>query len=265
MLKCTFSPHIAIQVKDQPKAVKFLRDVLGFHTLLEKKKETELSLNSTHFYVEDNPAQKTFFEFTTNNLDAMTVKLRQAGCTLQETQIPEGDKSYLVSTPYGFNFHIWEPREMPDPVNSVIHISARMNCSAKKAFSYFTNAELITKWLTKKAVIEPRVGGKYELYWTPEDPDPENNSTCGCSILMIDEPRFLHFNWKGNAEQKHFMNDVDPLTQVSVIFSEISKNQTCVNLIHSGWRHGSEWENARQYFIRAWSGAFQELEKIVNI
>jgi uncharacterized protein YndB with AHSA1/START domain/catechol 2,3-dioxygenase-like lactoylglutathione lyase family enzyme len=263
MLKCTFSPHIAIQVKDQPKAVKFLQDILGFRTIVEKKNETEMSLSDTRFYVEDNPALKTFFEFSTNDLSAMTEKLHQAGCKLKEVQIPEGDKSYLVYTPYGFNFHIWELREKPDPVDSVIYLSAELNCSAEKAFSYFTKPELITKWLTKKALIEARVGGKYELYWTPEDPDPENNSTYGCRILAINKPHFLHFNWKGNAEQKHFMNFTEPLTQVSVVFTETSKENCRINLIHSGWRPGSEWENARKYFISAWTGALKQLEKIV--
>ncbi len=263
-IQCTFSPHIAIQVKDRPEAVTFLRDKLGFHIHAEKQDETELSLSDIRFYVEESPEQQTFFEIQTSNLQALVEELRKSGCRLNETKIPEGDTSYLVYTPFGFNFHIWETREKPDPVNTLIRVAVDLHCSPEAAFSFFTEADKLTQWLTQKAEIDPRVGGKYELFWTPGDPDPENNSTYGCSILAIDRPHFLHFNWKGNAEQKHFMNHVQPLTQVSVIFSAISNGCTRVNLVHSGWRNGGAWESARQYFNKAWTGAFKQLEKIVN-
>lgn len=263
MVKSTFSPHIAIQVNEYPKAVSFLRDVLGFHIVSEGKTETEMTKNGVHFYVEDDPARQTFFEFSTGELAAKVKQLEKAGCRLKETQIPEGGKSYLVFTPFGFNFHLWEPEVDSNSPDPVIHQTADLKSSVEEAFNYFTEPDKITQWLTQKAEIEPRVGGKYELFWTPEDPDPENNSTFGCRIQAIDPPNFIHFEWKGNAEQKHFMNCVQPLTQVSVTFTGISENQTRINLLHSGWRQGSEWESARQYFINAWNGALKQLEKNV--
>jgi uncharacterized protein YndB with AHSA1/START domain len=85
------------------------------------------------------------------------------------------------------------------------------------------------------AAVEPKVGGKDELFWNPED--KENDSTIGCKILALQPNRFLTFEWKGPKQFKRFMNNADPLTQLTVFFipyRERSRLCTEVYLIHSG-------------------------------
>ena len=125
----------------------------------------------------------------------------------------------------------------------------------------FTVNEHLVKWLTMKSDVEPEVGGKYELFWTPED--PENNSTIGCKVLEIDEPYLINFEWKGPVQYKIFMNYSDPLTNVTVTFHQID-NKTQVTLIHTGWQSELDWEEARLYFSKAWEGAFKNLIDYVN-
>jgi hypothetical protein len=60
------------------------------------------------------------------------------------------------------------------------------------------------------------------------------------------------------------MNIVRSLTNVTVIFSNLDDRKTKITLIHSGWRQGENWELARQYFIKAWTGAFKQLERLIN-
>lgn len=146
-----------------------------------------------------------------------------------------------------------------DPIISVETI---LNCSAEQAFNYFSQEELLTKWLTKKAVVEMKVGGKYELYWAPEDNDPTNDSTYGCQVLAVDRPHVLSIEWKGNKEQKHFMNTVQPLTNVTIMFFGFGTSATKVILLHTGWRQGAEWNAAKDYFRYAWSTAFSQLKRI---
>ncbi len=143
----------------------------------------------------------------------------------------------------------------------IIIQKATLNCSAEKAFEMFTDNKYLESWLTAEANVEPIVGGKYELFWEPDD--PENNSTIGCKILAIEKPDYLNFEWKGPKQFKHFMNNARPLTNVTVIFAK-SGDQANVTLIHTGWRDTDEWENAREYFINAWKGAFIQLEKYFN-
>ena len=144
----------------------------------------------------------------------------------------------------------------------IIHISATLNCEQRQAFEFFTRNDLLESWLTKHAEVEPSFGGKYELFWNPNDRD--NDSTIGCRVTSIDEPRFLSFTWKGPKEFKHFMNDVDPLTHVSVFFMPLgvpAAFKTEVHLIHSGWRNSVEWQGARSYFVKNWMIALESLEK----
>jgi uncharacterized protein YndB with AHSA1/START domain len=143
----------------------------------------------------------------------------------------------------------------------VIHVSATLNCEPKQAFEFFTRNSLLESWLTSHAEVEPRLGGKYELFWNPND--RENDSTIGCKVTSVVEPWFLSFTWKGPKEFKRFMNEFDPLTHVSVFFLPLvspSAARTEVHLIHSGWRNLVEWQGARDYFARNWMAAFEKLE-----
>ncbi|MEX0968586.1 MAG: SRPBCC domain-containing protein [Bacteroidia bacterium] len=146
-------------------------------------------------------------------------------------------------------------------MDKIIIRTVILNCSVHKAFEMITENKHLERWLTNKADVEPEVGGKYELFWVPDD--RENNSTIGCKVLAIDTPNYLNFEWRGPVQYKHFMNDIRPLTNVTVIFTA-QGNETKVTLIHTGWRNTDDWEQARQYFIHAWQGAFDKLEKYVN-
>lgn len=156
---------------------------------------------------------------------------------------------------------ISQTTEKQDNMDKIIIETVTLNCSIEKAFEIFTSNKHLESWLTAKADVEPQVGGKYELFWEPDD--PKNNSTIGCKILAIDKPNYLNFEWKGPKQYKHFMNNVRPLTNVTVIFTT-QGDQTRVTLIHTGWRDTDDWEQARQYFVNAWKGAFSQLEKYVN-
>jgi uncharacterized protein YndB with AHSA1/START domain len=81
----------------------------------------------------------------------------------------------------------------------------------------FTVNEYVQSWLAPLAEIEPRVGGKYELFWDLDD--KQNNSAIGCKITAIEQDAFLSFEWKGPKQFKRFMNSADPLTHVVVIFN----------------------------------------------
>jgi len=146
-------------------------------------------------------------------------------------------------------------------MDKIIVETAILNCSIEKAFEMFTSNKNLENWLTIKANVEPQIGGKYELFWEPDN--PEYNSTIGCKILAIDRPNYLNFEWRGPKQYKHFMNNAQPLTNVTVIFLA-QGDQAHVILIHTGWRETEDWEQARQYFISAWKVVFGQLEKHVN-
>lgn len=146
-------------------------------------------------------------------------------------------------------------------MDKIIYHSISLRCSSRKAFELFTVNKHLEKWLTQVADVEPKVDGKYELFWNPED--RENDSTIGCKILAIAPSKFLCFEWKGPKQFKHLMNDVRPLTNVVVFFIS-HPDETEVHLLHTGWRDTAEWEEARKWFHKTWMMALSELKNYAS-
>lgn len=149
-------------------------------------------------------------------------------------------------------------------MDKILHHSVRLSCDRKRAFKMFTVNENLQSWLTTIADIEPVVGGKYELFWNPDD--RENDSTSGCKITAIEPNIFLSFEWKGPKQYKDFMNNADPLTHVVVCFADCAEGGgqapcTEVHVVHSGWRSSPQWEEARLWFEKAWDFSLDALKK----
>ncbi|MCS6804695.1 MAG: SRPBCC domain-containing protein [Blastocatellia bacterium] len=145
--------------------------------------------------------------------------------------------------------------------DKVIHLSVFVPKSPDEAFRYFTSNALLQQWLTVVADVEPRVGGKYELFWQPDD--RENNSTIGCRITAITPGQVLAFQWRSPQQFKSFANAADPLTHVVVIVVPEGTGAR-IHLVHSGWRSSPEWEEARAWQEKAWAAAFRELERVAE-
>lgn len=146
-------------------------------------------------------------------------------------------------------------------MDKIIYHSVSLKCDPHEAFELFTVNKHLEKWLTKVADVEPKVGGKYELFWNPDD--KENDSTIGCKILAIAADKFLCFEWKGPKQFKHFMNDTRPLTNVSVFLIPTSDGSEA-HLVHTGWRDTVEWEEARKWFGKAWTVALSQLQNSIE-
>lgn len=148
------------------------------------------------------------------------------------------------------------------PVNSnldhVIHASAVLNCAPAEAFRHFTDSKLLAEWLADRADVEPKVGGKYEIFWN-SPPAPPNRGTSGCKITLLVPDKLLGFDWIGPTMFDDAMNIADPATHVLVTFIPIGDHATEVHLVHSGWGHSAAWDKPRLWFERAWSGALEAL------
>jgi predicted enzyme related to lactoylglutathione lyase len=144
-------------------------------------------------------------------------------------------------------------------MNRIINTSVDIQCSSKKAFEMFAKTDKVQSWLCGKAIIEAKVGGMYEVY---NDLDKEDN-TRGCKILGIDPHNYLITEWKGPSKYAELMNTEGSLTQVCVLFHPVGKF-THVTLIHSGWGIGNEWDEAYEYFVKAWDAALGKLKAVIK-
>lgn len=146
-------------------------------------------------------------------------------------------------------------------MDKIIYFKTVLDCGPARAFKAFTVNELLESWLAEEADVEPVLGGKYELFWNPED--REIDSTIGCKVTAVEPGKLIAFEWKGPAQYRDFMNEADPLTHVVVSFIP-DGDKTEVHLVHSGWRNTAEWEEARQWFVKAWEYAFNQLKEQVK-
>ena len=144
-------------------------------------------------------------------------------------------------------------------MDKIIHIKTELECNVQHAFKMFTENKMLESWLTNEAEVIPELGGKYELFWIPENKNI--NSTIGCKITGIEQDSYISFEWKGPVDFETYMNVADPLTHVIVTFSwDPKRNMTNIHLFHTGWRNNNEWDKAREYFENAWSNALKELK-----
>lgn len=145
-------------------------------------------------------------------------------------------------------------------MNQVVLKQFDLPISADAAFKYFIDAEKLVQWLAYEAITDPYVDGRYELYWEPDE--DHQNSTAGCRITVFEKPYLIGFDWKGPRSLDSVMNQIDPLTHVSVFLYPLAPERVRVVLQHSGFGQSEEWKPARMFFDRAWDLALQRLVKL---
>ncbi|MEX0326883.1 MAG: SRPBCC domain-containing protein [Puniceicoccaceae bacterium] len=112
-------------------------------------------------------------------------------------------------------------------------------------------------WTTEGGVVSffaPAVNlraepdGPYEILFNPDAPEGTQGAE-GMRFLALQEPTFLSFTW--NAPP-HLPEVRGQRTWVEIRLEELDSTSTRVQLLHGGWGTGGQWEEAFDYFVRAW-------------
>jgi uncharacterized protein YndB with AHSA1/START domain len=104
----------------------------------------------------------------------------------------------------------------------------------------WTESARITEWFAPAAEIEPKTGGKFELYFNPTN--RESMCTAGCTLLQYDEPRIL----------------------VKVSFRPEMDGGTRITLEHTGWMDTVASLQAREWHVDAWKGMLASLKSSIE-
>ena len=139
-----------------------------------------------------------------------------------------------------------------------IDISIVIENPVEQVFEAWVSPNLLERWLTHKANVEPAVGGAYELYWDLENMD--QNSTKGCRITDMVPNREISFNWKGPKQFAEIMGDQ---TQVFIRLEPV-EGHTLLRFVHTGWGAGPQWEEARKWQAEAWKEAIENLKNMLE-
>lgn len=116
------------------------------------------------------------------------------------------------------------------------------------AFRAWTSKEGIESFFAPEAVVEPRSGGRFEVYINPYA-QPGLKGADDMRFLGFQQDRMVSFTW--NAPP-HLPAARAQRTVVILRFSPAGEGQSKVTLTHVGWGEGGEWDQAYAYFDKAW-------------
>jgi uncharacterized protein YndB with AHSA1/START domain len=124
------------------------------------------------------------------------------------------------------------------------------------AFKAWTTKEGLESFFAPEAVVEPRSGGRFEIYINPYAP-PGMKGADDMRILGYQENKLLSFTW--NAPP-HLPAARAQRTVVILRFSPAGEGESKVSLTQVGWGEGGEWDQAYAYFDRAWGNVLKNLQ-----
>ena len=120
---------------------------------------------------------------------------------------------------------------------------------AETLWKTWTTTEGVTSFFAPKANVEARVGGRYELLFDLKAPRGFKG-TEGCKVLNLNPPSNLSFEFLAPPE---FPNARRVSTRVDVVIEQVfGGGLTKVNITHSGFLEGEEWDECFQFFDWDW-------------
>lgn len=140
----------------------------------------------------------------------------------------------------------------------VVRKQLTVNASLEQTWALWTEASQVEKWFAPKAVIEPTIGGRYELYFVPGNSAHKN--TEGCHILQYLPQEELTITWKGPNQFKDLMNQPSSQTTVTIRMKKMSEFTTCVKVFHEGFKEDEEWDAAYDWHDLIWAGVLNQLQ-----
>jgi len=138
-----------------------------------------------------------------------------------------------------------------------IEKSVVVNAPVAEVWKAWTTPAGLESFFCDHAVVDLRLNGRYELDINPKAPIGHRGSE-GCRILSFIPERMLSFTW--NAPPSQPMMRLRR-TVVVLIFSPDGEGKTKLELSHSGWQTGPEWDETFAYFDEAWGAVLGWCQK----
>lgn len=141
--------------------------------------------------------------------------------------------------------------------------TATVDATPAEVWRAWTTSEGMTEWWVEEADIELKIGGKFELYMLPDQPDFKGNrGSEECTILAYAPERMLSATWNAppTFPEQRFEH-----TRITLLIDPVDEDTTTVTLIHSGWPaagmddKASKWPQVFEYFERAWTFVFDRM------
>lgn len=139
----------------------------------------------------------------------------------------------------------------------VISKQVLVKAPVEAVWQAWTTSEGIKSFFAPDARVEARVDGPFEIYFNPYAA-PGLKGADDMRFLALQPQRMLSFTW--NAPP-HLPEVRGQRTFVTVRMHPAAEGQTHVVLNHGGWGDGGQWDQAYDYFNRAWGNVLANLQK----
>lgn len=132
----------------------------------------------------------------------------------------------------------------------------RVAAGVDAVWTAWTTREGVVGFFAPDAVVEPRVGGLFEVRFDPYAPPGERGAD-DMRFLALQPKRMLSFTWNAPPSLPQARAQ---RTVVVVRLVPEADGATLVTLHHTGWGDGGEWDQAFTYFDRAWGRVLGNLQ-----
>lgn len=112
----------------------------------------------------------------------------------------------------------------------------------------WTTEEGAKSFFAPKCKIDLRPGGAYEMLFDLDAPPGEQGGE-GMMVLAVQPEKMLSFTWNAPPSLPDVRGE---MTHVAIRLEEKGPKETMVHLHHDGWGNAGEWDQAFDYFTRAW-------------
>jgi uncharacterized protein YndB with AHSA1/START domain len=134
------------------------------------------------------------------------------------------------------------------PQERVISGEITIPASLDEVWRAWTTESGVCSFFAPRAHLDLRPGGAYEPLFDLDAP-PGLQGAEGMQVLAVQPQQMLSFTWNAPPELPSVRGQ---LTHVVVRLFPLGDRSTKVKLIHDGWGSGGEWDQAYDYFLRAW-------------
>lgn len=127
---------------------------------------------------------------------------------------------------------------------STIRLSTTVAAAPDAVFRALTDADELARWFPSSAESDPRTGGAFTYRF--EFDDASRNHTYAGAYHEVTPNERVSYPWQGRLGT----------TRVEFAFTPAGDG-TRVDLVHSGWGEGADWNEAVEMHRQGW-GAFLE-------
>ena len=123
-----------------------------------------------------------------------------------------------------------------------------VNATLSQVWEAWTTSAGAETFFGPQCQIDPRPGGSYVIYFDL-DAEPGKRGAEGMILMALQTEQMLSFTW---SAPPHLPNVRRQMTHVMIRLKPVASSKTRVVLRHDGWGTGGEWDQAYEYFERAW-------------